>query len=50
MLERHGDAPPSPGWARADAFAADGRDAPGLDLVPPEIVVRVEVDARFTAP
>jgi uncharacterized protein YggE len=47
MLSGPGDAPPSPLYKAA--FAHADASGPELDLTPEEIVIRVEVDARFLA-
>lgn len=47
MLDRPGD--PGPGGPRAYALAAADAGGAALDLVPADIVIRVEVDARFQA-
>lgn len=47
MLPDAGDGPPVP-YAAA-SFGSGGAAAPGLDLTPEQIVIHVEVDARFRA-
>ena len=50
MLHRPGDGEPTPlaRELKVAAFAADGGGA-SLQLTPADIVIRVEVDAQFTA-